>query len=55
VTTGIVAFLYGVHRFVDEEGVKLQAFTFARQLLHTAYKSKLDAKPNDGAPDKAGG
>jgi len=54
VTTGVVAFLYGVHRFVDEEGVKLQAFTYARQLLHTAYKSKSDAKPNAAAPAKAG-
>ena len=45
VTTGIVAFLYGVHTFVNEEGVKLQAFTYARQLLHTAYKAKSDPKP----------
>lgn len=45
VTAGIVAFLYGVHNFVNEEGVKRQAFTYARQLLHTAYKSKPDAKP----------
>ncbi len=53
VTIGILAFLFGVHTFVNEEGVKEQGFTYARQLLHTAYQSKPDAKPNAGTAAKA--
>ena len=49
VTVGIIAFILGVHCFVNEEDVKRQAFTYARQLLHTSYKTKPDAAPAKSA------
>ena len=52
VTLAIIAFILGVHWFVNEEDVKRQAFTYARQLLHTSYKTAPDSKP---AKPAAGG